>query len=92
MATYILLGNLTEQGIEILNHEPARIAQIYQSLDHTGVRLISLFAVLGNYDIVAIVEAPDNRTIVNVSTELSMQGLVKITTLPALTFDELIEK
>lgn len=90
MAIYILLGNLTEQGIEILNHEPERIAEVYQNLERTGVRLISLYAVLGTYDIVSIVEAPDNRTIVNVSTELSMQGLVKITTLPALTFDELM--
>jgi uncharacterized protein with GYD domain len=54
------------------------------------VKVIAQYAVLGPYDIVTIVEAPDNRSVVRVSTELTLRGSVKITTLPALSIEELI--
>ena len=55
-----------------------------------GVNMLAQSAVLGTYDIVNIVEAPDNKTIVRVSTELKIRGSVKITTLPAIPIQEFI--
>jgi uncharacterized protein with GYD domain len=53
-----------------------------------GVRVVSQFAVLGLYDFVNIVEAPDNVTIARVPAELATRGSVRITTLPAIPIDE----
>ena len=90
MATYILLGTLTDEGAEKLRLHPEWLEDVQRHLEALGVKVIAQYAVLGPYDIVTIVEAPDNRSVVRVSTELTLRGSVKITTLPALSIEELI--
>jgi len=51
---------------------------------------LAQYAVLGPYDFVNIVEAPDNETVARVSLTLSSRGTVKMTTLTAVPVDELI--
>ena len=88
MASYVLLGVFTEEGSEKFRTYPEWIEEINQDLKSMGVKVIAQYVVLGPYDIVNIVEAPDNKTIVRVSTELTMRGYMKITTLPALPIQE----
>ena len=90
MATYILLGTLTEEGAEKLRANPGWISELNQEMEGMGVKLLAQYAVLGPYDIVTIIEAPDNRSVVRVSAELTMRGSLKITTLPALPVEEFI--
>lgn len=90
MATYILLGTLTDEGAEKLRQHPEWIDEVREDLEKTGVRVIAQYAVLGPYDIVNIVEAPDNRSVVRVSTQLTMRGSLKITTLPALPLEDFL--
>ena len=80
MAIYVLLGTLTEQGAETIKTHPEQIVEVNQSLEEMGVKIIAQYAVIGQYDIVTIVDAADNRTIVKVSTEISMHGFLRITT------------
>ncbi|MEW5870540.1 MAG: GYD domain-containing protein [Chloroflexota bacterium] len=90
MATYILLGTLTDEGAQKLREHPEWIEEVNRDLEATGVQVIAQYAVLGPYDIVNIVEAPDNRSVVRVSTELTLRGSVKITTLPALPIEDFL--
>ena len=55
-----------------------------------GVHVVSQWAVLGPYDFVNVVEAPDNLTIARVSAVLASRGSVRIMTLPAIPIDEFI--
>ncbi len=71
MATYILLGTLTNEGAEKLRSHPEWIDQANRDLAAMGVTVIAQYAVLGPYDLVNIIEAPDNRTVVRVSAGLS---------------------
>jgi uncharacterized protein with GYD domain len=48
--------------------------------------------VLGPYDFVNVVEAPDNETIARVSLELGARGTVQIMTLPAIAVEQLVSK
>jgi uncharacterized protein with GYD domain len=90
MATFILLSTLTDDGAQTLINEPERIHEVNAELARKGVRVVSQFAVLGLYDFVNIVEAPDNVTIARVSAELASRGSVRITTLPAIPIDEYV--
>ena len=90
MATYILLGTLTDEGAQKLREHPEWIEDVNRDLEAMGVQVIAQYAVLGPYDIVNIVEAPDNRSVVRVSTELTLRGSVKITTLPALPIEDFL--
>ena len=91
MATFILLSTLTDDGAQTIKEDPARILAVNQELDRMGVHVVSQWAVLGPYDFVNVVEAPDIVTIARVSAVLSSRGSVKIMTLPAIPIDEFIE-
>ncbi len=90
MATYILLGNLTEEGAERLRTQPGWILDMKKQLKQMNVRVIQQYAVLGAYDLVTIIEAEDNRAVVRVSAELTFSGNLKVTTLPAIPIKEFL--
>jgi uncharacterized protein with GYD domain len=90
MATFILLSTLTDDGAETIKDNPGRIKQVNQELEGMGVRVVSQWAVLGQYDFVNVVEAADNQTVARVSSELSARGSVRIMTLPAIPIDDFI--
>ncbi len=92
MAHYVILSKLTDEGRKTLKQKPSRIVEVDKELEAMGVKVKEQFAVLGPYDFVNIVEAPDNLTIMKASTELGARGSVEILTLPAIPINELMKK
>lgn len=90
MATYILLSSVTDDGAKTIKENAARIKEVNKELEEFGVKVTDQYAVLGPFDFVNIVEAPDNATIARVSAELGSRGSVKIQTLAAIPIDEFI--
>ena len=90
MATFILLSKLTDEGAQTISEEPERILAVNKELDRMGVHVINQWAVLGPYDFVNVVEAPDNVTIARVSATLASRGTIRILSLPAISVEELI--
>jgi uncharacterized protein with GYD domain len=90
MATYIMLSRLTDKGAETVKDTPERIKAVDKEIESLGVKVVSQYAVLGPYDFISIIEAPDNMTVARVSAELAARGRVKIQTLPAMPIDEFI--
>jgi uncharacterized protein with GYD domain len=90
MAKYILLSKLTEDGRKTLKKKPERIMEVNEELEAFEVKVLKQYAVLGPYDFVNIVEAPDNEAIFKMSVELGSRGTIQITSMPAITIDELI--
>ena len=91
MARYILLSKLTEDGRKTLKSKPERIKEVNEEVEAYGVKVLEQYAVLGPYDFVNLVEAPDNEAIFKMSVELGSRGTIQITSMPAITVDELIE-
>ena len=90
MATYVLLSTLTDEGAKTIKNNPDRIREVNAEFEALGVKIVAQFTVLGPYDFVSIVEAPDNSTIARFSVELAARGSVKIMTLPAVPVEEFI--
>lgn len=90
MPYYILLSSLTDDGWKTVREKPERIKEVNKELQVFGVRVISQYAVLGPYDFVNIVEAPNNETIAKVSIELGSRGTIKIVSMAAIPIDEFI--
>ena len=90
MSTYILLGSLTEDGAERLRQHPEWIADANRDLKKLGVTVLAQYAVLGPYDLVTLVDAPDNRSVIKVSNELSLRGSIKVISMPAMPVEDLI--
>ena len=92
MATYIMLTTLTSEGAHTLHASPDRLIAVSEEVAQFGCRVIAQYAVLGAYDFVTIVEAPDNETIAHLSVDLGSRGTAKIQTLPAISTDDLMAK
>lgn len=90
MPRYILLSKLTNEGWKTVRERPERIKEVNRELEAFGVKVLSQYATLGNYDFINIVEAPDNKTVAKVSIELGSRGTIQITTIPAIPIDEFI--
>ncbi len=91
MPYYVILSTLTDDGRETLKNKPERILEVNKEIEKMGVKIIQQFAVLGPYDFVNIVEAPDNITVMKMSVELGSRGTVQLMTMPAIVIDELIK-
>ncbi|WP_045215574.1 GYD domain-containing protein [Desulfonatronovibrio magnus] len=92
MAYYVILSKLTDEGRKTLKKKPERVMEVNKELEDMGVKVQQQFAVMGEYDFVNIVEAPDNETIMKMSVELGSRGSVQLLSLPALPVDEFIKK
>lgn len=88
MAIYVLLSTLTDEGRKTVKERPDRIKEVNKELEGMGARVISQYALLGHYDFVSIVEAPNNESIARISVELGSRGTVQIMTLPAIPIEE----
>jgi uncharacterized protein with GYD domain len=90
MPTYILLSNLTAQGVQTLKSNPARLREVNSDIEELGAKVVHQWATLGPFDFVNVVEAPDAQTIARVSVALGARGSAKLQTLTALTIDEFL--
>ena len=90
MATYILISRLTDEGCATLTKNPDRIKEVNADVEAMGGKVVAQYVVLGPYDFINVVEAPDNATIGKISVQLASRGTVRIETLPAVDIDEFI--
>ena len=92
MGLYVMLSTLSESGRKVLRGRPGWIRKVNADVRRMGARVVSQYAVLGPYDFVTIIEAPDNATISRVSVELGARGGVAGMTMAAIPLDEFIAR
>lgn len=90
MATFVMLSTLTPDGVQTIKNNPQRIKEVNKEIEQLGAKVKAQWAVLGAFDFVNIVEAPDEKTIAKVSLELGSRGTAKYQTLVAIDVDDFI--
>jgi uncharacterized protein with GYD domain len=90
LPTFILLTTLTPEGVQTLKNNPARIREVNREVEQLGASVKAQWAVLGHYDFVNVIEAPDEKTIARVSLELGSRGTARYESLAAIPIDEFI--
>ena len=90
MPTYIMLSKLTPEGTQTIKTNPQRIREVNREIEQLGATVKAQWAVLGRFDFVNVVEAPDEKTIARVSLELGSRGTVQYETLTAIPIDDFI--
>ena len=91
MPTFVMLTNLTADGVRTLKNNPGRVAEVNKEVEQIGAKVVAQYATLGQYDFVTIVEAPDEKTMAKVSVELGSRGTMTSQTLTALASDQLAD-
>jgi uncharacterized protein with GYD domain len=66
--------------------------EVNKEVEAMGVKILKQYALLGSYDFINIVEAPNNETVMKMSVEIGARGSVHLMTLPALPVEEFIKK
>lgn len=90
MRTFLLLSTLTPQGMQTLAATPERLFEVNREIEAVGGRVVRQWALLGTYDFLSVVEAPDEATILRLTSQLGARGSARFETLVAMTADELI--
>jgi uncharacterized protein with GYD domain len=86
MPTYVLLINFTDQGIRNVKDSPQRRDAAAALAEQMGAKFKEVYWTLGSYDLVTIVEAPDDETVTAFALAAGSQGNIRTTTLRA--FDQ----
>jgi uncharacterized protein with GYD domain len=89
MPTYVMLTNLTAEGVQTLKNNPNRVQEVNKEVEQLGVTVKEQWATLGQYDFVTIIEAPDDATMAKVSVELGSRGTMSSQTLAAMPSEDL---
>ncbi|MGZ8299592.1 MAG: GYD domain-containing protein [Rhodoplanes sp.] len=89
MASFILLAHFTEQGIKNVKDSPKRADAFRQSAKKRGATVKEIFWTLGQYDLVAILDAPDDVTVTALGLSLGTLGNVRTQTLRAFSEAEM---
>jgi uncharacterized protein with GYD domain len=85
MATYVVLGNFTDQGIRNAKDSPKRAEAFKEMAKTFGVTVKELVWTQGRYDVVTILEAPDEQAAMSLSLSLCALGNVRTETLRAFS-------
>ena len=86
-----MLSTLGPDGSARLAENPERLREVSQEVEAMGVTVLEQYAVLGQWDFLNILEAPDELTVARMATTLASRGTLKTMTLPIIDIDTFIE-
>jgi len=85
MPSYIVLLKWTEQGVANVKESPSRLDSGRKAFKKFGVKIKDAYLTMGRYDLVCVVEAPDDETFARAMLTLGSQGNVQTETLKAFS-------
>lgn len=91
MPKFVMLSTLGPDGHARLRDDPDRLREVNHDVEAMGVKVLEQFALLGPYDFLNILEAPDEGTMARVATTLASRGTLKTLTLTAIDVEDFIE-
>jgi uncharacterized protein with GYD domain len=90
MAKFLMLTTLTDEGRKTIMENPGRIKDVNKEVEAMGTKILAQYAVLGPYDFVNILEAPNNEAISRVAVALGSRGTLQTMTMAAMDIDAFI--
>jgi uncharacterized protein with GYD domain len=90
MPTYVMLSTIGPDGFHRLNTQPERLREVNDDVEAFGVKIIKQYALLGQWDFLTLIDAPDDVTMAKLATKLAARGTLKTTTLKTVDVDEYI--
>jgi len=90
MPTYAMLTTLGPDGWATVRENPERIREVTREVESMGLKVVVQYALLGQYDFLNVIEAPDEATMARAAIALAARGTMRTTTYQAISVDELI--
>jgi uncharacterized protein with GYD domain len=90
MPKYVMLTTLTAKGVQTLQANPDRLREVNRDVEELGAKVLHQWALIGAYDFLNVIEAPDAATIARVSVALGARGSAKLQTFELIEIDDLL--
>jgi uncharacterized protein with GYD domain len=90
MPLYVSLVNWTDQGARNVKESVKRADAFVAAAEKMKCKVHNLLYTMGEYDIVSIIEAPNDRAASALALSLGTLGNVRTVTVPAYTKDEMV--
>ena len=87
-----MLSTLGPHGAATLTELPERLKEVNDEVEALGVKVVEQYALLGQYDFLNVIDAPDDATVARLAISLAARGTMKTVTLPAIPVDEFITR
>ena len=91
MPTYIVLSTLSEQGLQTLRANPGRLLEVNRDVEELGAKVLHQWFMLGPFDFLNVLEAPDAATVARVSIALGARGSVHTQSFEAIDVDAFLK-
>ena len=91
MSTYVVMSKLTQEGRKTLKSRPERLKEVNKEITKMGAKVVQQYALLGKYDFINILEAPDNETVAKIMVSLGSRGTLETVTLAAIPVEDLLK-
>lgn len=88
MPTYITLAEYTKDGIENIEDSPDRLDNAKELARSMGGEIVDFYLTMGQYDIVAVTEFPDDDTLAQFALAIGREGAITTETLKAFPEDD----
>jgi uncharacterized protein with GYD domain len=89
--TYVMLTTVGPDGWARIREQPDRIKEVTAEVEAMGLTVVAQYALLGQWDFLNVIEAPDEATMARAAVALAARGTMRTTTLQAVDVDQLIE-
>lgn len=90
MVLYVMLTKLTTEGRKTLLSNPRRAFEVNKEVETMGAKVLAQYSLLGAYDFLNIMEAPNNEVIAYVSAALGARGTLEPLTMAAMSMQDFV--
>ncbi|MFC2007380.1 GYD domain-containing protein [Chloroflexota bacterium] len=92
MPYFVMLTTLTDEGRRTVMKNPGRIWEVNKEVEAMGAKILTQYAMLGQYDFITILDAPNAAVVARVSAQLGSRGTLQPLTLAALTMETYVKE
>jgi len=90
MLTYITLWKYTKDGLMDIKKTPKRFEFAKKIIQDVGGKLISVYGLIGEYDVITVMEMPDEKIATSTILKICSTGRITSQTMTALSIDEFL--
>jgi len=91
MPVYITLWKYTRDGLVDIGNTKSRFEAVRRIIEKNGGKLVSIYGLMGEYDVLTIMEMPSRSAMVSTVMKVCASGRISAQTLPALSIEEFLE-
>lgn len=85
-----MLSTLGPDGWETVRQHPERILEVRHEVEALGLKVLAQYALMGQYDFLNVIEAPDEQTMAKAAVMLAARGTMRTATMQAIPVEDFV--